>query len=188
MPITVASQSFKHLALSQVAKAEDLGTSRSMVQFWETGTRKPNEFWRGRIFDVYAIPHEDWDIEPLIAPVVAIRSPKPKPVPVVAPPVPTPPEIDPSDIISGARAQLVRLAKRIAECEDERILVRFEEIERSTRHSLSMYLGEGRVISEAVILRSPAFARIFAKITKALRNHPDALLELTESLEASNGD
>lgn len=179
MAITVGSQKLKQLTLTQVEKADRLGANRSLVQFWEKGERKPNAAWIVKIEEQFGIPQLDWSVEP-IAPVCAsVATKRAKPT---APPADDEP--DPSDIIGGGRAQLLRIAQMRATITDPRLAVRLEETERACRHTLAVYLGEGRNVSESVLLRSPAFARVLDKIRAALRNHPEALLDVAEALES----
>ena len=169
------SKSNGSLALSRIGHTQaelsaTLGVNRATVGRWLDGTRTPRDDARAVIERKYAIAPPLWD-EPMATPATP-RAPTPE--------LPT----DHRDVIGGATAQLARLAQQRAETQDPRLLARLEEIERATRHSLSLYLGEGRIISEAVILRSPAWGRVLAKMVATLHNFPEALLAVTQALEA----
>lgn len=182
MPITVASQKLKAKPGSQDEKSEAIGASRALVRFWMDGSRRPSPEWIERVWLVYDIHPNEWDVEPLNAPPPKARPPKPERAEAAPPPVVA--QIDPSDIIGGGREQLRRIAEMRQTIDDPRLAVRLEETERACRHTLAIYLGEGRTVTESVLLRSPAFARVTDKIRSVLRNYPDALLALTEALES----
>ena len=174
MPKSSGSVALSRLGKTQAELADDLNVSRGVVGHWLSGLRTPRDgAARSAIERKYGIPSRLWD-----------EAAKPTAAPVREHPAPVG-TVDHLDIVGGAKAQLERLAQERAEADDPKLVARIEEIERATRHSLSLYLGEGRIISEAVILRSPAFTRIFDKIRKALRNHPQALLDVAEALESS---
>jgi hypothetical protein len=185
MGITVASQKLKAKPGLQQEKAEAIGTSRANVRFWMDGSRKPTLTWIDRVEQVYGIPAIEWEVEPANVPkskparhkTVVDSCPEEQQHEQTA-------QLDPSDIVGGAKEQLRRIAEMRQELDDPRLAVRLEETERACRHTLAVYLGEGRNVTESVLLRSPAFARVLGKIRAVLRKHPDALLDVTEALEA----
>ena len=178
MSLTVGAQKLKRAPGTQTEKGAAIGASRPLIAFWEKGERIPNAGWREKLSAAYGIAPGDWDCEP--APRLTVV---PKELPRRAPAAP-PLVVEPTDIIGGCKAQLERIAQMRAELDDPRLLVRLEETESQCRHKLATYLGEGRVVTEASLLRSPAFARVVARITAALDSHPEALLAVAEALES----
>ena len=178
--LTVGAQKLNRAPGTQAEKGAAIGASRALIKFWEAGQRTPSQAWREKLLTAYGIAPGDWDCEP--APRLAVvpkEAPKRAAAQSSSPPAP-----DPTDIIGGCKAQLERIAQMRAELDDPRLLVRLEETESQCRHKLATYLGEGRVVTEASLLRSPAFARVVSRITAALDAHPEALLAVAEALES----
>ncbi len=181
MSVTVGAQKLKKAPGTQTEKATAIGASRPLIAFWEKGERLPGAQWREKLEAALGIPRGDWECEPAPRLTVVPSAPARR-----APTAPSssPTAIDPTDIIGGCKAQLERIAQMRAELDDPRLLVRLEETESQCRHKLATYLGEGRVVTEASLLRSPAFARVVARITTALDPYPEALLAVAEALES----
>lgn len=179
--LTVGAQKLNRAPGTQAEKGEKIGASRALIKFWEAGQRTPNAAWREKLSAAFGIAPGDWDCEPAPRLTVVPSAPARR-----APTAPSssPTAIDPTDIIGGCKAQLERIAQMRAELDDPRLLVRLEETESQCRHKLATYLGEGRVVTEASLLRSPAFARVVARITTALDPYPEALLAVAEALES----
>lgn len=181
MAVTVGAQKLGRAPGTQTEKGEAIGASRPLIAFWESGKRTPNAAWREKLSTAYGIAPGDWDCEPAPRLTVVPSAPARR---APTAPLSSPTAPDPTDIIGGCKAQLERIAQMRAELDDPRLLVRLEETESQCRHKLATYLGEGRVITEASLLRSPAFARVVARITTALDPYPEALLAVAEALES----
>lgn len=177
MAVTVGAQKLKKAPGTQTEKAAAIGASRPLIAFWEKGERLPGTQWREKLEAALGIPRGDWECEPAARLAVQSRPAASQSSRVTA-------AIEPTDIIGGCKAQLERIAQMRAELDDPRLLVRLEETESQCRHKLATYLGEGRVVTEASLIRSPAFARVIARLTEALDPYPDALLAVTEALES----
>lgn len=177
MVVTVGAQKLKRAPGTQTEKASAIGASRPLIAFWEKGERTPGAQWREKLEAAFGIPCGDWECEPAARLTVQSRPATAQPSRVTA-------SIEPTDIIGGCKAQLERIAQMRAELQEPRLLVRLEETESQCRHKLATYLGEGRVVTEASLIRSPAFARVIARLTEALDPYPDALLAVTEALES----
>lgn len=168
------------LGKTQQDIAEAIGVSRPLVAFWLHDQRSPTVEMRGRMMKRFQIPADAWDQEAKVK-----AKPIATPAPAAASTVAPSPELDPGDVVGGCKAQIARLTVERLASDDPKLRARFEELELNARHKLSMYLGEGRVITEAVLLRSPAFQKVVVKILGALHNHPAALLDVTEALEVA---
>ena len=177
MAVTVGAQKLKKAPGTQTEKAAAIGASRPLIAFWEKGERLPGAQWREKLEASFGIPRGDWECEPVTR--LAVQ-----PRPATAPSSRVTTAIEPTDIIGGCKAQLERIAQMRAELDDPRLLVRLEETESQCRHKLATYLGEGRVVTEASLIRSPAFARVLARLIEALDPYPDALIAVTEAIEA----
>lgn len=167
------------LGKTQADIAEAIGVSRPLVGLWLRADRLPTVEMRGRLEKRFAIPADAWDQEAPKAKAKPTATPAPAATATIAPS----PELDPSDVVGGCKAQIARLTVERENSEDPKLRARLEELELNARHKLSLYLGEGRVISEAVILRSPAFGRVMSIITSTLSNFPDALLAVADALD-----
>lgn len=154
--------------------AAEIGVGQSIVAQWIGGTKRPGAANRDEMFRLYAIPQDAWDREPgqarPDAPAKASRS-----------------EGGPVDPERETREQIARL----------RVLL--TEPGMTTREQLAVEsnLGEalktlarlsGGEITEAKILKSPAWRRLEQHIARTLTPWPAALAALGASLEKLGGE
>ena len=159
------------LGETQEQLAEKLGKSRQLVGFWISGERVPRGKNRDLIEAIVGIDTRAWD------------------QPIPPPPKPTPPPADaPLDASVGALAtRLIAILSAELEClEKERGTplerLRLGEKFASTLAQLAKMTGESAEISEAKILKTPAWKQFKGKLLEVLTPYPDAARAIGEAL------
>lgn len=178
---TEGSKLLAATGLDHAAIAAALGVSRAAVTQWLSGDKRPAHGRRAAIEQLYGVPPAAWDAElsePVLGPAQA--------------------KTDPCACSTGFHAearlrdQLERLdAIRTAAADDATMppqaRLRLEATTTRCIELLAKLTGEGQEVSEARILRLPAWRRIQDAIIAALRPYPDAAVAVAKALKELGG-
>jgi transcriptional regulator with XRE-family HTH domain len=158
------------LAVAQATVAKAVKVERSLVAKWLSGVRVPSEQVKKRLEVAFDIPPAAWNQR-------AKKDPAPKP----APPV------DPKDLRVDVHARIKQLDLEIAQLMTDRNYKGRERVQMlkaatSMLDLLGKMTGETG-ITEAKILRSPAWRRLESVLIGALRKHPEARASVAQALD-----
>ena len=159
------------------AIARNLGSNEATVRSWLTGKARPSTVARKALRETYGIDWKAWDEAAPAAGVAAVK-PRYEPEPAL------PPDASARD---RAQHQVDAIRKTIERAKGENVgfreLAALEGSYTSALTQLSRLTGETE-ITEAAILRSPAWARISRVVREVLEKHGQGLAgELATALE-----
>jgi hypothetical protein len=189
---TVGSNKFKKLGRTAKQQAADLDVPLVLVQQWREGYRKPNDKRRTKIAGYSAqitdgrvvVNSEDWDTV-LVGRRVAMSA-APSRVDAVARTTSQDVADEAGRFIATARALREELEKQSGDefgpslAERAKILSQCATmIDKAGRQT-----GASADISEAKILKSPAWAKLMARVVEALRPYPEAARAVGEALKS----
>jgi len=160
------------------ALARSLGSKEATVRSWLVGKAKPSTVARKALREAYGIAWTAWDSVAPVGGAIVPSKPRYEPEPALA-----------ADASARDRAQhqVDALRKTIERAKGENVgfreLASLEGAYTSALNQLARLTGETE-ITEASILRSPAWARIMRVVREVLESHGQGLAgELATALE-----
>jgi hypothetical protein len=157
-----------------------LGASRAAVGAWATGSKTPNAEMRAKLEKVVCIPPSDWDI-PAPKPGAA-KSEGDTQVSAVAPN---------ASAKTVAVAHLADIRARHTAAKDSGASIReLALLDNALSKAVATYgrLSGELELTEAQVLRAPAFQRCMNTIMGVLADYPDIATKLSEALSVLAGD
>ena len=179
--MNIGARMLRETGVKQVLIAKALGVTRQAVSAWCNGAEKPGQIIRNKIKKIYGIPVDAWDR--IAAPSVIAEDLSPPVSPAVVAPSAPSGASSPTVAIhieetteAMLRAQVDR-SKAIASdvALDPETRLRAEARLTHALRALAAYRGEADAMSEAKLVRHPAFKRAMAVLLDALAPYPEAM-------------
>lgn len=179
--MNVGARMLRETGVKQVLIAKALGVSRQAVSMWCNGTDKPGQIVRAKIKKIYGVPVDAWD--KLMTPSVIANEPM---VPVSPVPVAPAASSEASSPVACPAVEETTEAMLRAQVDRSKAIASDASLDPETRlraearlthalRALAAYRGEADVMSEAKIVRHPAFKRMMIVLVKALEPWPEAM-------------
>lgn len=174
--------------LDHAAIAAEIGVGRTSVTQWLLGDKKPGVGKRAAICAAYGVPVDAWD-RPAGSPGAAATGLGGGPVGSSASSPGTATGAGTVDARGRLEQQLARLDRIRAEGEapggdlPPQARLRLEATETRCIELLGRMAGDASEISEAKIVRTPAWRRLSERVRAALEPYPDAAMAVARAVE-----